>query len=128
MSEEFLAKMFEEYSMKKFKGFFSNIDCDEMLSKRQHHFNDYFPLKNHEAYDFYFKGRDRQADDITHLSQSEVHQLYLDNENADHEFQSKIKTIAYNRDSEITNEDEIQLESLPEKKVISEEEESLVEK
>ena len=109
---------------------FQNNDygCDEMLGKRQHYFNDDFPIKNHDDDDYLLYYRDCQSEDITHDMTSEAAQFSMEYVNDDQECQSKKKTIDYNRDSESTNEDEIQLESQPETEVTSEEEKSLVEK
>ena len=106
----------------------NDFECDEMLGKRQHYFNDDFPLKNHDAHDYFLEDRDCQSEEIKHFMPSEAPQFSMEYVKDDHECQSKMKTIGYNHDSESTNEDEIQLESQPEMEVTSEKEESLVEK
>lgn len=118
----FSETMFEDWYLN------NDIEFEEMLGKRQHHFNDDFPIKNYDESGYIFQDSDCQSVDIKHLSQSETPEFNIEYVNHDHECQSKNNTIGYNRDSESTNEDDIQLECQPETEVISEQEESLVEK
>jgi hypothetical protein len=106
----------------------NDIEFEEMLGKRQHHFYDDFPIKNYDESGYIFQDSDCQSVDIKHLSQSDAPEFNMEYVNHDHECHSKNKTIGYNRDSESTNENDIQLESQPETEVISEQEESMVEK